>query len=219
MDCKQVREVLDVYVDGELSSSAAAATSLHVAACPACERASSALRQLRFAVRFEVAQVSLPANFHQRLSRVLDRAVTPQTTEREPSGHVALWWPRFVLGTVPALVILLLFVPKRGRIITANILERIAVHVDGPHMTQLTGKLICRDCTLAQAAGMNPACERHGHHGALLTSDGHIWNIVEDDRSERLIHDSSLLGKEFRVSGMLYRQADVIQVEGYLPLS
>jgi len=52
-----------------------------------------------------MAQVSLPANFHQRLSGVLDRAVTPQAAEREPSGHVALWWPRFVLGTMPALVI------------------------------------------------------------------------------------------------------------------
>lgn len=49
MDCKQVREVLDLYVNGELSASAAAATSLHLAAC---EKASSALGRL--AVRSSV---------------------------------------------------------------------------------------------------------------------------------------------------------------------
>ena len=100
----------------------------------------------------------------------------------------------------------------------ANLLERVAFHLDRPRTEQLTGKLVCRDCTLETIAGMRPACERHGHHGALMTSDGHIWNIVEDDASERLIHDPSLLGKQFRLSGVTYRQADAIQVVQYVQL-
>lgn len=217
MDCKQFREVMDLYVDGELSSNATAAASLHRAECPACDRCTKDLSRLRSAVAAEIAQVAIPAGFHERMSEALDGV--PKQGASKATSRLPLWPVWLSLGAAPVLLLILITLSVHGRSVTANLLERAAFLLDRPHTAQITGKLICRDCTLEKTSGMAQACERHGHHGALLTSDGRIWNIVEDDRSERLIHDSTLLGKGFRLDGVLYRQADAIQIERYLQLS
>jgi hypothetical protein len=217
MDCKQFREVMDLYVDGELSSSATAAASLHRAECPACDRCSKELSRLRSATAAEIAQVAIPAGFHQRMSEALDGVSNEKASKA--TTRLPLWPVWLSLGAIPVFLLMLITISVPARSVTANLLEQAAFLMDRPHTVHITGKLICRDCTLEKTSGMLPACERHGHHGALLTSDGRIWNIVEDDRSERLIHDSTLLGKEFRLDGVLYRQADAIQVERFLQLS
>src|SRR5258708_5558850 len=51
MDCKKLREVLDAYVDRELSADAMAQADAHIAECGACRRAVEGLCRLREAVR------------------------------------------------------------------------------------------------------------------------------------------------------------------------
>ena len=47
MDCKKLREVLDAYVDRELSVDATAQAEAHIAECNACRRAVENLARLR----------------------------------------------------------------------------------------------------------------------------------------------------------------------------
>src|SRR5258708_5245850 len=51
MDCKNLREVLDLYVDGELSPEATVQAGAHLAECPSCKHAVDRLNQLRQAVK------------------------------------------------------------------------------------------------------------------------------------------------------------------------
>src|SRR5260370_33768267 len=51
MDCKKLREVLDAYVDRELSVDATAQAEAHIAECSPCRRAVESLARLREAVR------------------------------------------------------------------------------------------------------------------------------------------------------------------------
>lgn len=58
-------------------------------------------------------------------------------------------------------------------------------------------------------------CGRIGHHGAIETHDGRIWNIVEQPASADLIHDNALLGKTMRLRARLFREAGSLTVATY----
>ncbi len=72
MDCKQFREVINLYIDGELSSGAAASASLHRTECPVCAVAASDLKRMQSTVRSEVARVAVPVGLLKRLDADLD---------------------------------------------------------------------------------------------------------------------------------------------------
>src|SRR5712692_9378891 len=56
MDCKQMREAMDLYVDGELSAEATAAAGLHLSECAACRGVERKLLLLREGVKAAVTQ-------------------------------------------------------------------------------------------------------------------------------------------------------------------
>ncbi len=202
MDCKEIRELLDLYVDGELSADAAASASVHLSECASCRRAQEKLLQLRRAVKIAVAQHQPPADLARRIQ-----------------GH--LFWPwRRVLA--PALVISLAVVLLAGlgrigsaRMYVASTMERVAFLWDTPRTLVLEGQVVCRDCELKALYGATSMCHLKGHHGALKTADGKIWNLMEGERAEQLIHSASLLGKKVRIRGRLYRRAGCMEVQSY----
>ena len=54
-----------------------------------------------------------------------------------------------------------------------------------------------------------------GHHGAIATIDGRIWNIVDERASADLIHDNALLGRTVQVRARFFRRAGAIEIESY----
>lgn len=56
MNCKEFRELMDVYVDNELSADAMSSGSAHLSDCQACERAHYELLRLRSALKDSVAR-------------------------------------------------------------------------------------------------------------------------------------------------------------------
>ena len=60
MDCKEFRELLDLYVDGELSPEAMTAASVHLSECEPCRRVKAELLVLRRALKSVVAQHQPP---------------------------------------------------------------------------------------------------------------------------------------------------------------
>ncbi len=202
MDCKRMREVLDLYVDRELSPEASAQAGLHLEECQACRRAERQLLQLRQHIRLAVNKWQLPDSLRQRVSR------------RSPFTS---------LGVKPAVAVLLasllvgvsaLRIPSIGGL-AAEAIEVVAFHLDPPRALVLEGEVVCRDCELERMYGARAMCERKGHRGAVKTADGKIWNLMDNDVSDALIHNDALRGKRIRVRGTIYRRADALEVQSY----
>jgi len=202
MDCKKLREVLDACVDRELSPDAAAQAEAHIAECDDCRRAVEALTKLRHAVRAAAGKPEAPAHLLERVQSSL----SPR-------------WRRALVVQVVAATLLLagaltIFVPNvRGSAATA--LDYLGLKLDDSRQVVLEGKLLCRDCQLEKQYGYHAMCPLTGHHGAIVTNDGRIWNILEGEKSRELIHNSSLLGRRVRVEGHMYRKAGSLAVSDY----
>jgi hypothetical protein len=202
MDCKKLREVLDAYVDRELAPDAAAQAEAHIAECNGCRLAVEALIKLREAVRAAAGKSEVPAHLLQSVQSSLQPA----------------WTRRLAVQAIAATLLLAatltLFVPTlRGAAATA--LDYLALKLDDSRSVVLEGKLLCRDCQLEKDYGYHAMCPVTGHHGAIVTSDGRIWNLLEGEKSRELIHNSSLLGRKVRVEGQMYRKAGSIAVNDY----
>ncbi len=202
MDCKQFREILDLYVDQELSAGATAAAGAHVAECSHCRQAVTQLQLLRRCVKESVNQHEVP--------QTLDRGIREQI---RPS-RVKQLVPVLAACLVLFFVIVAMASP-RSRCHLANRLENLAALIDKPGPIVLEGKILCRDDELHARYGVRAMCSVRGHHGALETSDGKIWNLIENESSQELIHDSAFLGKHVRIRGKMYREAGSLDVDSY----
>lgn len=211
MDCKQFRELLDCYVDGELSAETVAAADAHLSECAACARAAAHLEQLRGAVRLAVSAQSPPADLGQRVRRLLRPWWVPGELSRAAGRRLA------VAASLVLVIGVGLAVAGGARIPDAVVgaMDSAVVRLSGPTDVVLEGRLVCRDCELEKRHGERPMCQRIGHHGAIATSDGRIWNIVEQPASAGLIHDTALLGKAVRVRARLFREAGSLAVQTF----
>lgn len=203
MDCKNLREILDLYVDGELSPEATVLAEAHLAECHGCRRAADRLQGTRQAIKAAVSQYQ----------------PTPQLANRVRKSTLSPWYrrPAWALPvTTTALLIAALVVSAsqlRGAV--ANTLEAAAFHLDDSRLVVMEGTLLCRDCQLKKEYGYRAMCPLKGHHGTLQTKDGKIWNILDGDASEDLIHNSALLGRTVRIHGRCFRRASSIEVDSY----
>ena len=203
MDCKNLREVLDLYVDGELSPEATVQAEAHLAECEACRRAADRLQGLRHAVKTAVSQYQ-PAP--QLASRVRKSTVSPW--HRRPAWELAV-------ATAALLIVAFAISAAQLRGAVANTLEAAAFHLDDSRSVVMEGLLLCRDCQLKKEYGYHAMCPLKGHHGTLQAKDGKIWNILDGDASEDLIHNSALLGRTVRIHGRCFRRASSIEVDSY----
>ena len=203
MTCTQFRDALDCYLDRELAPEAMAAADRHRADCPACDRLAAAARELKTSVKRTVEAVPLPNGLdaHVRL------ATAPRWTR-----------PRVWLPAAAAVILMVLAGDAvRGRIETgaANAMDRLALRLDGSGEVVLHGVLLCRDCELEHRYGIEAPCKKIGHHGAIATADGRIWNLVEQKAAADLIHDERLLGRQIVVRGRVFRGARALVIESY----
>ena len=202
MDCKKLRELLDAYVDRELSPDAVAQAEAHVAECAACRRSIERLSRLREAIRTAAGQPEAPAYL---LARV-QRSLSPRW--KQPLAIQAI-----AASLILAVALTLLVPSMRGAAATA--LDYLSLKLDESRPVVLEGRLLCRDCELEKEYGYHAMCPLTGHHGAVVTSDGRIWNILEGEKSRELIHNSSLLGRRVRVEGRMYRKAGSVAISDY----
>lgn len=203
MTCTQFRDALDCYLDRELAPEAMAAADYHRIDCPSCDRLAADARELQASVKRTVEAVALPDG--------LDARVRVATAPRWARPRV--WLP------AAAAVILMVLAggAVRGRVGTgtANAMDQLALRLDGSSEVVLHGVLLCRDCELEHRYGVEAPCRTIGHHGAIATADGRIWNLVEQKAAADLIHDESLLGRQIVVRGRVFRGARALVIESY----
>ena len=214
MDCKQLRENVDSYLDGELPAAAAEAAAAHLADCPACARMAFQLSSLRRQVRRAVIAHQPPPDLDARVRQALGT----------PLIGSWLGWVNLHRGWATAAM---LVVALTAWTLNANAMRvegAVAGMLDHAVLTlapgssapiDIDGTLVCRDCELSHTYGESIMCERNGHRGAIATEDGRIWNIVEQPRSSALVHDAALLGKLVRVRARLFRRAGSLAIDSY----
>lgn len=160
------------------------------------------LLALRQAVKAAVTRCDPPPDLEQRVRASL------RSTRRW------IWMP----AIAASLVLLFAFGVARSGLLrgsAANMLERAAFHLDSPRDIVLEGTLVCRDCELHDRYGARTMCDLKGHHGALETADGKIWNLMEGESSDALIHNRTMIGKKLLIRGRIFREAGCVQVESY----
>src|SRR5260370_1959278 len=145
MDCKNIREILDLYVDGELSPEVTVQAEAHLAEGPACRNTVGGLNRLRQAVRTAVGQYQ----------------PTPQLVDRVRHFTISRWRrPRTwvpIAATVMLFTVVSLYIPQI-RAAVANGLELAAYHLDDSRATMMEGKLLCRDSLLKAHYCYHPLC-------------------------------------------------------------
>jgi len=203
MDCKNIREILDLYVYCELSPEATVQADTHLAECPACRNTVAGLNRLRQAVKAAAGQ-------YQPTSLLVDH-VRQSTISRWT--RATSWVP--ITAAVILFAALMSLFSAQVRAVVANGLEVAAFRLDDSQATVMEGKLLCRDCLLKDEYGYHAMCPTRGHHGSLQTKDGKIWNILEGEASEELIHNSKLLGRTVRIHGRCFRRASSVEVDSY----
>jgi hypothetical protein len=204
MTCSQFRESLDCYLDRELSLEAMEAAERHRAECPACDRLGERASSLQFALKRTVLANEPSPDLERRIGAAIDG--------RRP----VLRW-----GVAAAAAVLVMSVigtdtyrthVEHG---TANAMDRIALNLDDSSEVVLHGTLLCRDCELERRYGIEAPCRKIGHHGAIATADGHIWNLVDQKTAAELIHNETLLGRQIVIRGRVFRGARTLVIESY----
>lgn len=169
---------------------------------------------MRQAVKITVGAAAPPPELEARLRAAMTpRWLRPLATTRSfgPSRSV-----------VAAAAIVIMFVVWSSSAFrapvgahAANAMDRLALRLEDTRAVVLEGTILCRDCELEHRYGIEANCRSIGHHGAIATPDGRIWNIVEQRSSAGLIHDASLLGRKVLVRGRLFRGARAVVVDSY----
>lgn len=205
MTCSQFRESLDCYLDGELGPADAAAADLHRRECPACDRLAVRLLESKAAVKRTVGSAPVPPDLDARVRAAI-----------APSWRLSSRWR----GAVAAGLLLAAAIAGAGTMLpldtgAANAMERLALRLDETAPVVLEGTVLCRDCELEHRYGVEAPCRQIGHHGAIATADGRIWNLIEQGAGAHLIHNQTLLGRRVVVHGRLYRGARTLVVERF----
>lgn len=114
MDCKELRELLDLYSDGELSPDGMAAASVHLSECVSCRRVSEELLRLRQGIKEAVGQHQIP---HELVKSVHGIYQTPwrrlffKSNDKQSSEP---FWKRRVALPAPAFALLLFAIIALG---------------------------------------------------------------------------------------------------------
>ena len=113
MDCKEFRERLDLYVDGELSAAEAAEAGEHLKGCASCARAEAGLRRLKASLKRVVRRHQPPDVLESNVLRSRRAGVRRASETGRLAGDEdvqvgAPFWRANVVVPVPLLAVLLL---------------------------------------------------------------------------------------------------------------
>lgn len=211
MECRQFRDALDCYLDAELSPEAMVAAEAHRRVCAACDRLAAQRAGLKAAVKRTVSTPAMPVTLDARVRRMLASAPRSQPW----MSRSTVW--RSVVAAAALIIMAVAVSPLRARVVAvaANTMDVWAVELEASSEVVVEGTVLCRDCELEHRHGVKATCPLIGHHGAIATADGRIWNIVEQEGTQPLIHDATLLGKRVVVRGRAFRGARALVVDGY----
>lgn len=94
LTCRNIRQLHDAFVDGELSPSLTAEVHAHLLQCPECQQQYELLSAVGDVIEKDQSEPSLPEGFTSRVVAVLPRPGTETPRRRR--------WTAFAPGVIPA---------------------------------------------------------------------------------------------------------------------
>ncbi len=79
--------------------------------------------------------------------------------------------------------------------------------------TTIQGTVVCLGCTLKKTEGANAACSVYGHKHGLATNSGELYSFLENSKSEEVINTDKYAMKEVEVTGRVFENAHIIDLE------
>ncbi|HEY7462021.1 MAG TPA: zf-HC2 domain-containing protein [Gemmatimonadota bacterium] len=91
MTCRELRENVDSFLDGELDASRASAVEAHAAVCPTCASRLSGERRVRERITSLCAGETAPAQLRERVRARVEGAEADPVVEADAPARVAPW--------------------------------------------------------------------------------------------------------------------------------
>lgn len=111
MECREIREIISAYVDGEAGPEDARLVEEHIGGCPRCRRAEKRMRELGMAVARTEGPV--PPDFRERLfSRMEQEELLPK---RRSIFAYSVRWAAVPLAAAAALALFVLSSREKPR--------------------------------------------------------------------------------------------------------
>ena len=163
MTCREIRQQLSAYLDGELSPEESRSVRAHVASCPACRAELESLRRTIEAVK-DLPPVAAPHDLKQRILETVNAADSPSVTHAG-TRHWRRLWP-----TAAAILLGVFFTWHYG------IARR-------PHTRSSRGRPVALLDKTAERAGKAPATE--SSPPSVPAVEPSISSVVETDTLKR----------------------------------
>ena len=107
MNCEQIREVLNAFVNGRMSGDESRAVRLHLASCVACASRLSPAERVEILPALD-DEIEPSEDFAARFQEKLQRRIMESSSARERSGGLSFFWRRpWQLAVVGALALLM----------------------------------------------------------------------------------------------------------------
>ncbi len=131
MSCKEIKEVIHGYLDGELDLVRSMAIEQHLKECPACVRAYQEQQSLRTAIAGGSLYFDAPRDLERRVRSAVRQA---SKAEGRAEGRHWLWnwsWPIVVVPLAAAALVMLIALPL---VIRHSAEDRLAEEIVSAHV-------------------------------------------------------------------------------------
>ena len=199
MDCRNARENLTWYLDGELGPETLSDLGTHLDGCASCSELSARERKFNRELRRKAPLRPIPPDLSDRISGALLRDSRPVATALQPILRL-----RFALAAVIALVFL---VGASSSLIRPDGVLHAWIAPGAP-VTEMAGMIVCIGCE-----GQDPDHPvPHVHRNVLKSASGRFWTILETDRTRDLLASPSHWGQKVVLHGTFFERTGAVAV-------
>lgn len=192
MDKKYWNEMLQAYMDNELSPADRLAVETRMAKNPEMEIEMEQMKALKKRLTAFSDNISIQPQTIERLSKPFQKKPRPQKT-----------WIGITL-TLAAVTLLAVFIPDWRKVEDPYVLEQ----------TELQGTLFCYGCEVANRLGMEKGhiC-KDGHRLGLVCADKKLWQFAQDEKGLNEQKNWALFNQAVIVRGSILKPEGLLFVE------
>jgi hypothetical protein len=208
MSCKETRQRMTPYIDGELLDPQRQVIDEHLEECSSCARRAAFEKNFNLTLREGLGEVEVPAGVIARVRRGI--AGEARSTSR---GFFGRWVMHPLAGyaTAAELLVALVLPAALGGAPGIGGWQTLfqAVHVT-------SGTLVCVECDRAHmTAEEQQKCRRFNHHTGVKTADGQYWNIVHRGAGAELNERPELRGSDVKFEAEAFLKIHTLDVQSY----
>ncbi|HXI04611.1 MAG TPA: zf-HC2 domain-containing protein [Candidatus Saccharimonadales bacterium] len=208
-ECREMRGLLPAFLADEIGAAESLRLQEHLNACPSCERYSRLEGAFDGALKRGIRREAAPATLVLRVNRALDAEAPQPGSASRPWGGRSLWLQWAFAASVLVALVGGGFAGVRMGYFTMPVSMAGVSH-------SAEGTLVCAECMrLNRPIAQQRGCRAHGHHTALRTDNGEIWEFVDNPATHPLLMDADHVGDRVEVTGLFIQGLRYVKVDAY----